>query len=257
MKIGLPSGNQDVLDQVMPASRIERGRMGRRKWILSILGPVIILLSFLVKDVFRDHVEATIIDFDKALTLLKQQSLLMDGLAEQIADVKESVESLSATPQDKSVHPNVLDWTKQYDEYDRMIRELQVIHEDMPAPFRQKDALERIETAQKQTSDENQKFRGQIEQFRAMINPAAGQPALPEALIDAKQKELQIQSKKVFGVSHGSYQIAIDQITSAKERQESLHTLLNVISYVLFFLGWSLTLLGNFFHIPELTRGSV
>jgi hypothetical protein len=148
----------------------------------------------------------------------------------------------------------VLDWTKQYDEYDRMIRELQVIHEDMPSTFRQRDALDRIETAQRQTSDENVKLHSLIVQFRAMINPAPGQPAPTQAQIDAKQKDLQIQSGITFGVSHGSYQIVIDQITSAKDGQESLHTLLNVISYVLFICGWSLTLLGNFFHIPELVR---
>jgi hypothetical protein len=228
--------------------------MRRRKWLLSILGPVIILLSFLVKDVFRDHVEATITDFKEALTLLKQQSLLMDGLAEQIADVKKTVEGLSSTAQDNSVRPTVLDWEKQYDEYDRMIRELQVIHEDMPAALRKKDALDRIETAQRQTSEENQTFIGLIGRFRAVINPAAGQPPPTAAQIQAKQEELQIQSGKVFGVSHGVYQILIDQITSAKDGQESLRTQLNVISYILFLVGWSLTLLGNFFHIPELAR---
>jgi hypothetical protein len=252
----LPSGDRDSFDRMLTAGRIERDRMQRRKWLLSILGPVIILLSFLVKDVFRDHVEAKIADFKEALTLLKQQSLLMDGLAEQIADVKKSVEGLSSTPQDNSVRPTVLDWRKQYDDYDRMIRELQVIHEDMPAALRKKDALEKIETAQRQTSDENQKFMGLIGQLRALINPTAGLAAPTAAQIQAKQQELQIQSGKVYGVSHGVYQLLIDQITSAKDRQESLHTQLNVISYVLFLLGWSLTLLGNFFHIPEPARGS-
>lgn len=250
-----PSGDQDALDRILATSRAEQVRARRRKWFLSILGPVIILLSFLVKDVLRDHVEAKISDFDKALTLLKQQSLLMDGLAEQIADVKRSVEGLSSTPQDNSVRPNVLDWKTQYDDYDRMLRELQLIHEDMPLELRKQDTLDRIESAQKQTSDENQTFKQLIEQFRAILNPTVGQAAPTAAQIQAKQDELRIQSGKVFGVSHGVYQILINQITSAKERQESLHTLLNVVSYVLFIIGWSLTLLGNFFHIPELARG--
>jgi len=90
-----------------------------------------------------------------------------------------------------------------------------------------------------------------------MINPAAGQPAPTGAQIQAKEEELRIQSGKVFGVSHGVYKALIDQIAAAKEGQESLHTRLNVVSYVLFLVGWSLTLLGNFFHIPELARGSV
>jgi len=250
-----PSGNQDAFDGILATSRVEQVRARRRKWFLSVLGPVTILLSFLVKDVLRDHVEAKISEFDKALTLLKQQSLLMDGLAEQIADVKKSVEGLSSTPQEKSVRPTVLDWKTQYDDYDRMIRELQVIHEDMPAELRKQGALDRIESAQKQTSDENQTFNLLIEQFRAMLNPAAGQLAPSAAQMQAKQDELRIQSGKVFGVSHGVYQILIDQITSAKEGQEALHTRLNIISYVLFLIGWSLTLLGNFFHIPEFARG--
>jgi hypothetical protein len=256
LSMNSPIPQQDSLDGMLAARGVDRIQLQRRKLFLSVLGPVIILLSFLVKDVLRDHVEGQTSDFKDALTLLKQQSLLMDGLAEQIADVKQSVEGLSSSPQDNSIRPTVSDWMKQYDEYDHVIRELQVLHEDMPAAFWQKDGLDRIANAQQETSTENMRFDNLIAQLRAMLNPKPGAPLATAAQIQAKQEELRLQSGKVFLASRGAYQSLVAQITSAKDKKESLHKLLNGIGYVLFLAGWALTLLGSLFHIPELARAA-
>jgi hypothetical protein len=235
---------------------VKKEKLRHRDIALSLLGALIILGSFIVKDVLQDMTKEKVAKLE-ALNSSRRQSdaqdielLTLDGIANSICSLPQAEGKVSCGKF----------FGLPSSEYSSAWIILAGTFFAMPAPPVWSDSSPREKY--KRRLDEFQASIKVLDEETKAIATSKQQPAETKSSMQVHEDSLRSLSQLVQKTGHTTdlgvqkIQLAseLNELIESEERQnEFLYSVYRTASYCLFALGWGLALYGKLFHVPGIS----